>query len=82
MEGESPITLTRLPGEPAKPAPLAHSFVMLGAVLAEMDALDRASSVGDADGLTLSGAAEGLRTSGVLMGGVEVFEAGRFKLLI
>jgi len=71
----------RLPGEPAKPPgpPLIHSFVMLGAVLAETEAVDRASSMGDGAWLTLptwSGTLEGLRTSGVLIGGVDSFDAG------
>ena len=64
----------RLPGELAKAPARAHSFVMLGAVLAETDALDRASSMGDGAGRTLSGT-EGL-LSGVLMGGVNSFDVG------
>lgn len=64
----------RLPGEPAKGPARAHSFVMLGAVLAETEALDRASSTGDGVGWTLSGTM-GLM-SGVLMGGVDSLEAG------
>lgn len=69
----------RLPGEPAKPPALAHSFVMLGAVLAETEALDRASSMGDGVSLTLSGTDEALM-SGVLMGGVDSLEVGRLLL--
>lgn len=46
------MMLIRFPGEPAK-LPLAHSFIMLGAVLAETDVVDKASEMGDTVGLTL-----------------------------
>ncbi len=64
----------RLPGEPAKPPERAQSFDMLGTVLAETDALDKASSKGDGAVLTWSGT-EGLN-SGVSMGGVGSLEVG------
>jgi hypothetical protein len=67
--GESPIKLMRLPGEPARPPPLAHSFVILGA---ETDALDIASSMGDAAGRTLSGASDGLISGVPSEGGVNL----------
>lgn len=73
------MMLMRLPGEPAKPAALAHSLVILCAVLAETDALDRASSIGEGVGLTWSGRT-GLM-SGVLIGGVDSFEVGRLLTL-
>lgn len=65
----------RFPGDPARP-PRAHSFIMLGAVLADTDVVDSASSRGEAVGLTLYGAAEGL-ISGVLMAGDEASESRR-----
>lgn len=49
--GDSPIKLIRFPGEPARP-PLVHSLVMLGAVLADTDVVERASNKGEAAGLT------------------------------
>jgi hypothetical protein len=70
--GDSPIMLIRLPGEPAKP-PFAHSLVMLGAVLADTDVVDKASSDGDAAGFALFGR-DG-RISGVLMAGDEDSES-------
>lgn len=48
---------------------------MLGAVLAETEVVDKASSEGDGSGFSLSGAAEG-RISGVLIGGEEALEVG------
>jgi hypothetical protein len=67
--GESPIKLMRFPGEPARPPALAHSFVILGA---ETDALDIASSMGDAAGRTLSGASDGLISGVSSEGGVNL----------
>lgn len=58
----------RLPGEPAM-APRAHSFIKLGAVLAEM-----ASSIGETS-TWLFGPATGFK-SGVLMAGDDASEAG------
>jgi hypothetical protein len=69
------MRLMRLPGEPASP-PRAHSLVMLGAVLAETDVADRASSIGETAGLTLFGAHAG-RMSGVLAGGDDAVDCGR-----
>jgi ABC-type cobalamin transport system permease subunit len=63
----------RLPGEPAK-APLGQSLLILGAVLAETEVVERASSNGEGVGFALSGAAMGL-ISGVLMGGEDALEA-------
>lgn len=54
---------------------LAQSWIMLGAVLAETEVVDKASSEGDGSGFSLSGAAEGL-ISGVLIGGEEALEVG------
>lgn len=75
MGGDSPIRLMRLPGEPARP-PLAHSFVMLGAVLADTEVVDKASKSGDAAWLTLYGGTEG-RISGVLTAGEDASESRR-----
>lgn len=66
------MMLIKLPGEPARP-PLAHSFMTLGAVLAETDVVESASSMGDTAELTLYVGSK----SGVLTGGVELVEAGR-----
>jgi len=54
---------------------LAQSWIMLGAVLADTEVVDKASSEGDGSGFSLSGAAEGL-ISGVLIGGEEALEVG------
>lgn len=54
---------------------LAQSWIMLGAVLAETEVVDKASSEGDGSGFSLSSAAEGL-ISGVLIGGEEALEVG------
>ena len=68
------MMLIKLPGEPARP-PLAHSFVMLGAVLADTGVVDKASSIGEMVGLTLYGGTVG-SISGVLIAGEEELEAG------
>lgn len=81
------MRLMRLPGEPARGPERGQSFVKLGAVLADTDALDMASSMGDGWRLSLSGSESGL-ASGVLMGGVEsvemerAFVEGRTALLL
>jgi hypothetical protein len=71
----------RLPGEPAIPPALAQSLFMLGTVLADIEALDMASSKGDGDCIALSVTEVGLNTSGVLMGGVDSVEVGRLGLV-
>lgn len=68
------MRLTRLLGEPAMP-PLAHSFAMLGMVLAETDGLESASSMGEMAMFALYGTPAGL-LSGVLTGGDEALEPG------
>lgn len=80
MGGESLIRLMRLPGDPAMP-PLDHSLVMLGAVLADTDVVDRASRSGDGAWLPLYGAygAEGLN-SGVPEGREEASETSGLLL--
>jgi hypothetical protein len=44
--GDSLIRLIKLPGEPPK-VPLAQSLIVLGAVLAETEVVDKASRAGD-----------------------------------
>lgn len=61
------MRLIRLPGDPANP-PLAHSLAMLGAVLADTEAEERASSRGDVAWFALFGTGKG-RVSGVLLAG-------------
>lgn len=74
MGGDSLARAMRLLGEAAIRF-LAQSWIMLGAVLAETEVVDKASSEGDGSGFSLSGAAEG-RISGVLIGGEEALEVG------
>jgi hypothetical protein len=72
------MILIKFPGEPAMPF-LIHSLFILGAVLAEAGVVDKAASIGEAAGLTLSGPEEGL-ISGVSTGGVEATEVDELLL--
>ena len=74
------MILMRLPGEPAMPL-LIHSLFILGAVLADTGVVDKAASIGETAGLTLSGPEEGW-ISGVSAGGVEATEVEELLLLL
>lgn len=74
------MMLMRLPGDPTKP-PLVHSLFMLGTVLTEAGVVDRASSIGETAGLTLSGGEDAL-ISGVTAGGVEAEDEGALLFLL
>lgn len=74
------MMLMRLPGEPAMPL-LIHSLFILGAVPADTGVVDKAASIGETAGLTLSGPEEGW-ISGVSAGGVEATEVEELLLLL